>query len=267
MKSSSPLAVRPNLPDGDVPPLTHCDRNGTPYARLAGVEDEIRRARASPPGEWNLGKMGSETLVHLIRFVRSNSGSDDLLGLLFEQLGRRAARIVGDFAKGFSETDTDEIEGKVSLRVVELVLAETPARKSEYLEVLFRRVVKGLTLNEVESREDHPRLQQFAVLPENADAFSTGTDQSAAVPDDGPGPEEIVSREEVRELVRTNLAAVTDPRHREAVVLCYLQEWPVTDKNPETPTLCTHFEKADRQIRNWMKAALNEMREAIGENP
>jgi hypothetical protein len=61
------------------------------------------------------------------------------------------------------------------------------------------------------------------------------------------------------------LAAVSDPRHREAVMLHHLHGWPITDKDPETPTLCKHFDMTARQIQNWIRTAFDEMRAAVGE--
>lgn len=166
-------------------------------------------------------------------------------------------------AKGFDPTTTDEIVVKVGQDVVALVLTKSPTRQSEFLEVAFRVVVKRRTINEVQKRQQHPR--QHHLVPADGDA-----NPLESLADDGPNPEEdAITREQAAltpKLIRKALNAIRDPRHREAVVLHHLQGWPITDKSPETPTLCTHFGKCARQIQNWMATAFAEMRAALGED-
>jgi DNA-directed RNA polymerase specialized sigma24 family protein len=171
---------------------------------------------------------------------------------------------VSDNAKGFFRSVRDEITEHVSLKVVELVLEEAPTRKGEFLEVGFRRVVKGLTLNEVEKRRGEPCPHQFSPLAD--DPENTG-DCSAELADRGPGPEEVVQTRERCQLIRAKIGSITDRRHREAVILHHLQGWPITDQDPTTPTLTKHFGVTDRTIRNWMRQALAEIRKALGEEP
>ncbi len=260
----SPTTEADPPPEGVPAPLTCSAKDGRPYVRRPDVEDQIRTALAAAPSSWNPRKLRSETLVHLVRCIRWRDGSEGDIGRLVDQIGRRVAVIVGDNAKGFPESVRDEIVEHVSHCVLKLLLAETPTRKSEFLEINFRQVVKGLTLNEVTKRIEEPSLQQFA--PTSDDPENTG-DQGAEFPDDGPGPDEIAQTRELCQLVRARLDAVTDPRHREAVILRYVQEWPITDQDPNTPTLTKHFGISARQIQNWINQALAQIRTAIGEEP
>jgi hypothetical protein len=65
--------------------------------------------------------------------------------------------------------------------------------------------------------------------------------------------------------MRKAYAAVKDRRHLEAVVLRHVHDWPITDKDPDTPTLAKRYGKSGRQIQNWISDALEAMRTAIGE--
>jgi DNA-directed RNA polymerase specialized sigma24 family protein len=243
------------------PPLTKTTAAGKPYVRRQDVTAEIAQLLVTGTSSWTPDGLASETLVHLIRVLWKRGDEENLLGRFVHRLGRHIGRIAKDVAKGFDPTTTDEIVLNVGKDVVTLVFAESATRQSEFLEVAFRVAVKRRTLNEVQKRKNHPRQRQLA----SADGETNPLKSKA---DNGPTPEEIVIAAEESELgperIRKGLAAITDPRHREAVVLHYLRGWPITDKNPETPTLCKRFGKSARQIQNWMNDAFDEMRAALG---
>lgn len=264
MSSTPPPPSEADPPLGEPAPLTCNAKDGKLYVRHADVQEEMRKALAAEATSWALECLKSETLVHLIRSLRWRDEMANVLGRLFDQLGRRVAVIVGDYSKGFPQSVRKEIIEHVSHKVLVLVLAEAPTRKSEFLEIEFKRVVKGLTLNEVEKRTQQPRPHQFTPIaddPENAG------DRSSELADEGPGPEEIARKREACQLIRTNINSITNPRHREAVILHYFEGWPITDQDPTIPTLSNHFGVSDRQIRNWMRKAEDEIRKAIGEEP
>lgn len=261
--SSTPHSLQePDPSSRDPRPLTQSARDGRRYIRHEDVEDEIRTALAAEPASWAPGSLKNETLVHLIRSLRWRDEMANILGRLFDQLGRRVVVIVGDYSKGFPKSVREEIHEHVSHEVVKLVLAETPTRKSDFLEVEFKKVVKGLTLNEADKRRRQPRPHQFMPVANDPDSLA---DQGTELPDDGPGPEEIAESREVNDLLRAKIDSIADPRHREAVVLYYLQGWPITDQDPTKPTLCNYFHISERQIRNWIQRALAEMRKAMGD--
>ena len=240
------------------PPLTHADANGKPYVRSDVVSGEIAEALGTDVSTWPSAKLRSETLVHLIRVLCGTGGEESQLGPLVQKLGTHIAQIAKDFAKGFDRTTTEEIVVNVGKDVIALVLSESPTRQSEFLEVNFRVAVKRRTLNEVEKRQHYPRKRELVAVEGKANPLES-------VADDGPTPEVSAIQSEARDLVKKGLGAVSDPRHREAVMLHHLQGWPITHKDPETPTLCKHFDMTARQIQNWMRTAFAEMRAAVGE--
>ena len=83
---------------------------------------------------------------------------------------------------------------------------------------------------------------------------------------DGPDPVEqlLAKAEEEAGGALRYLNAVTDPRHREAFILKHLYNWPLKDGPDGAPTLCERFKKSDRQIRNWINTAIEQMRAAHG---
>jgi DNA-directed RNA polymerase specialized sigma24 family protein len=249
-----------------VPPLTCRHRDGTPYVRYADIEEEICCARAADPNTWNAPSLTCEALVHLIRALRKRLGFTDAISRLFDQLGRRVAVITGDYSRGFSQSEREEIAEEVRHRVLLLVLAEAPTPKSEFLEVVFDRAVQGLTINIVRLRRQRPCTQQFAPLVGKDGEDGPGNaDQSAALVDPGPEPEEFVLKEEERALLLEQVERVSDPRHREAVILRFYGGWQIRDDDPTKPTLCKHFGVTAHTINNWIRGALAQIKEATGE--
>jgi hypothetical protein len=226
-----------------VSPLTCSAKDGGKYVRFEDVEGEIAKALAAEPSTWDVEALKSEVLVHLIRVHRWREDMMDVLGRLFDQLGRRVAVIVGDNSKGFSKMVREDLLDRISQKVVELVLIKTPTRTSEFLEIAFRKKVKGLTLNLVESRQSERGVAHFPIQGAAAteDFENKSFDQGVVVVDDGPGPEEIFAREEQREIIWMVLNGLDDPRHREAFILHHFHGWRVKDDNPTNPSLCRKF--------------------------
>jgi hypothetical protein len=257
---------------GLVPRLTFSKEDGTPYTRFPDVENEIARALGYPRAEWlrmleGPGRLSRETLVFLIREV---SDSDrDLCGRLIQQLCKSVVRIAQEWARGFDRITTDELLLKVEIEIIELVLAETPSRQSEFLEIAFADAVKKRTINAVEKRKNSPmplRMQSCGDPSSDKIEIENRADQ---VQDEEPNPEQWTEQQEnkvrLRELIGRAGAAVKDPRHLEAVILHHVRNWPLTSKDQTTPTLARHFGMSGRQIQNWINNALKVMRIAIGE--
>lgn len=257
-----------------VPPLTCSTLDGRPYRRRADVEESILHALERPPAEWPAmasrtgeGHLPDEAVVFLMREIRSNDR--DNLGRLVHELGLRIARIAKRHAQGFDRDTTFEIVEKVEKQVIDLILAETPSRQSEFLEIAFQKAVERRTINAVAKRKQAPLPLRAAPVEAREDDDEEPERLTERVPDERPNPEEIVSEFEDLgrrpELVRKALNAVKDPRHRDAVILRYLRNWPITDQDPNKPTLARHFGVSGRQIRNWLNDALKAMRAAIGD--
>lgn len=254
------------------PPLTQSrKRDGCPYVRHADTEEEVSEALATEPANWKPCDLSSECIVHLIR-TQIGQSDKTVMGRLLEVIMRRTTRIATDNSKGFDQVRTEEIVTKVGEEVIGLILADAPSRKSEFLEISFRLAVKRKTLNLVESKRAEPRQVRLKSPSSDSDD-TTGKSASAGhEPEDpGPGPVDVAIESEELALtgdqIRVGLAAITDERHREAIILHYLHGWPVTDKDSNTPTLENHFRVSDRTIRKWFERAKAEMRFAIGEKP
>jgi hypothetical protein len=257
----------PDPQDRGVTPLTRTAEDRTPYVRFPDVEAETLRALADGPSAWNVKKLKSETLVHLIRVYRWRTEMSDVHGRLFDEIGRRVAVIVRDNAKGFGLVVRDQIQSQIEHSVLALILILTPTRKSDFLEINFRRVVKGLTLNEVTKTNNLP-MQQFALSGGNSgDGESGGGDLSSEIEDDGLSPEDLACIAENRERVRTALNGLTDKRHREAVILRLCEDWPIWRDDSSEATIYKYFggSVTRRQIHNWIKGAMAKLRAAIGE--
>lgn len=268
MSSPSPPSEPIAAPLAGVPRLTCSRVDGKPYERFDDVEKEIARALSRPQAEWETmaderGCLSNEALVFLIRQTLDNSR--DLCGRLLHKLAKRAARIAEHWAQGFDRITTEEIVLQVEMEIVELVLAQSPSRQSEFLEIAFGTAVYRRTINAVEKRKHSP----LPVGVGDANDFDSEPENPAdLVADDGPSPEEVVKQlEDVarrREFIRIASAAVKDRRHLEALILRYVHDWPITGK-PDIPSLARHFGKSGRQIQNWISGALEAMRAAIGE--
>jgi hypothetical protein len=246
--------------------------DGKPYQRRLDVEAEIAAALARSPREWptlieSQAGISNEALVFLAK--RAAKIDRDLCGRLIHELSGRLVKIATRWAQGFDPMTMDEIVLNVEIQIVELVLTETPSRRSDFLEVAFGTAVERRTINAVEKWKKSPEARRETSRNISDDDTDSENDMEL-IADTGAGPEEILARlddERHRtELIRRARAAVKDTRHVEAVILRYVHGWPITDKDPTKPSLERHFEKSGRQIQNWIKSALKMMRIAIGEH-
>jgi hypothetical protein len=168
-----------------------------------------------------------------------------------------------------SKLDIHLIE-KVQIGILELILAKVPSRQSEFLEIAFKKAVTGRTINVVATFKQEAMSGIIDTLQSSEDNSET-EDWAGKFRDKRPGPEEIVLSLEndalEPELIRTARHAVKDRRHWEAVVLHYVQGWPLTSSDPNKPCLERHFGVSARQIHNWITKALESMCSAIGATP
>lgn len=258
-----------------VEPLTKCRMDGRPYVRRADVEEQICQVRVTEPATWpDLAKappgsderLKSETIVHLVRILRKR-GESTIAGQLIEQLISRAAKITMTWAKGFDRTTIEEIVYEVGGRLIEFILAETPTRESEFLEAAFRTAVKRRTLRRVDQLQNQPQTYQFARPTDAGDGSDgTATNPLEATPDREPSPEEVAIAWETSDVLRRCVGAITNPKHREAVILRFFEGWPISPNNETKPSLCSHFGRSARQITNWFAEAYKEVRAAAGDS-
>ena len=267
--SSELIDIRTGLL-AQIPPLTFKDADGNLPQRSETVNNEIATAWAFSHSERRkcLPHLQPETLVFFTRATRYFDR--DFCGELMLQLGKRTARIVKRYVRGLSEIAAEEILMKVDIQVVELVLAEKPSRKSEFLELSFYGAVKQFTLDAVKSYWRSLMGGKRGWIPAGDE---TGTDGEAfrrtieLAPDSGPGPEEIFLDLEDRNLrhrmLRKACRAVADRRHLEAVILHFGHGWPILSKDQRKNDLVSHFQATEDQIKGWLRRAMKVMREAV----
>ena len=243
-----------------VMPLTASKRDGTPYKRFEDVEAQIQVAIASDPLTWQIGKLKSETLVYLARWLWPQ-GNDLVLGRVIDCLGRRIARIARDFLGDFAEPVATELVSEIAQEVNLRIFVTEQTRQSEFLEVAFRMAVQRRVLNAVERYGDRARTEVVASTFERESDDEDDDGLLESFPDGERTPLESAIG---AERIQTALDAVTDKRHREAAILRYCQGWPISDTDADNQTLCSHFGKSPRQIQNWLNRALKEMRAALG---
>lgn len=242
-------------------PLTCCRKTGKAYTRHDGVEAELAAALALSPAEWPDGRWRLETLAHLIR-LRARDNDTTLLGRLTFAFLEQAKPVVDRWSRGFGTADSEEIQIEVANALGDLLMAAVPSRASEYLEIDAATKIKQITLRV--TGKDRPKASCFrSADPDDDGGYSPRVERLVSEDLDPAGHLLAKAEAEVGGPLRL-LNAVTDPRHREAFILSELNGWPLK-KGPEgVPTLCERFDKSDRQIRNWIDKAIEQMRAAHG---
>ncbi len=189
---------------------------------------------------------------------------------MIECLGKRIAQIARDFASGFPPNIAEDLAIEIAEEVNLLIFASTPSRQSEILEVVFRSAIERRAVNK---RSKIKQRLKHEVSESRIQAKDTGEDTNGIIAshsDGKPDPGEIALLAEAQHLrperIRKALAAISNPLHREAVILHHLQGWQISSTASAIPTLSTHFKKSSRQIQNWLKAAMKQMRTALGES-
>ncbi len=242
-------------------PLTCVNRKGEPYTRHEAVEDEIARALGMAHIVWCDHSWRIETLVHLIR-LRLRDNDPHVLGMLTYQFLERVKPIVDRWSRGYGTADSEEIQIAVANELGDLLSKAPPSRTAEYLEIDAATIVKQATLRAI--GPDRPRARDYQSGDRDEDGqYSETIDRLAS---EVPNPEEqlLAKAEEEAGGALRYLNAVSDPRHREAFILRYLYDWPLKDGPDGAPTLCERFKVSDRQIRNWINTAIEQMRAAHG---
>lgn len=270
MDDSPPISTEaePSSMHAALPLTQVTKKDGRPYKRREDIEAQIAEAMAADPSTWDLKQLKSESLVYLIRWLwRKNDQKN--IGRLIDCLGRRIARIAGDYTSGFNPTVADDFGADIACDISDHIFASTPTRQSEFLEISFRQAVERRAINrraKLRYRRRH-EISESILRTVSTEDGEIGI--VAACADDSAGPEEhLLQSEEMRltpERVRAGLSAITDERHREAVVLRFIEGWPMTDDDPAIPTLKSHFSMSVRQIQNWINTAIYQMRSALGE--
>jgi hypothetical protein len=194
----------------------------------------------------------------------------DFCGELMLQLGKRTARIVRRFVRGLSEIAAEEILMKVDIQIVELVLAATPSKQSEFLEVSFAGAVKRLTLDAVKSYRRSLLGGKRGSIP--TDEEGDPLEGARELIDTAQNPEQhVLELEEEsfrQQMLRTAFGVVEDKRALEVVILRFGYGWPIVSKDRRKNDLVSHFGATEPQIRYWISKTVKAMRDALenGEN-
>ena len=261
MNQSSPGQQRHETAQIRAAPLTRFQKNGEPYTRHEAVEDEIASALGMPHTVWCDQSWRIETLVHLIR-LRRRDNDPRVLGMLTYRFHERVKPIVDRWSQGYGTADSEEIQIAVANKLSDLLNETPPSRTAEYLEIDAATVVKQVTLRAI--GPDRPKARDFQSADRNEDGQYTQTVDNLASEAPNPLEQLLAKAEEEAGGALRYLNAVTDPRHREAFILRHLYNWPLKDDPDGAPTLCEKFKISDRQIRNWINTAIEQMRAAHG---
>lgn len=243
-------------------PLTCFQKNGEPYTRHDGVEDEIARALGMPPTAWCEHSWRIETLAHLIR-LRRGDNDPQVFGKLTNRFFERVKPIVDCWSKGYGVADSEEIQIAVANSLGDLLSETPPSRTAEYLEIDAATVVQQVTLRAIGT--NRPKAWKFQSTDRDEDGQYTQTVDRLESESLGPVEQLIAKEDEEAGGTLRFLDAVTDPRHREAFILFHLYNWPLKESRDGAPTLCEKFKMSDRQIRNWINTAIKQIRAAYGD--
>ena len=246
-------------------PLTRSTKDGRPYARPPEVESQLEELlRASAEEQLARARIADkalpkyvkdECLVYLIRESWLADDSARYSDLTAQLLGRCTRSIQRNLrALGVAADDKRDLYGDVIAAMIGAILDEDGA--GEFYQVRFRRALRFLILKVYEK---YARRQERAQCEDSLNAPSGGDDEGQ---ENGVALEERVGwSEDVADdvgqylVLREAIAAIRDPRHREAFVLHYYDDWPIETKDPLDPSISRHFGVTPRTVSNWLRAA------------
>jgi hypothetical protein len=258
MSPRSPTQSQDEEPPGAAP-LTCAYKTGEPYIRHREVEAQIAEALNLPISEWPAREWRLETLVHLIR-LRGRDNDRTVLGKLTLTFLEKAKPAVDRSSRGFGVADTEEIHIKVANKLGDLLMHTVPTRTSEYLEIDAVTVIKQATY--AATGKSRLKASAFSTADRDDDGSYALTVDRLPSEDLDPAAHLLEQEAAAQGGVWRYLNAITDPRHREAFILMKLQGWPLKNGPPGAPTLCERYGMSDRQIRNWIDKAIEQMRAA-----
>jgi len=243
----------------ELRPLTSMSPEGIPYTRFEATEIQIVRMLLLLQSAWILAApdLHAETLVYLIREIHGRD--DELFGLLAAELAKRVWGIGGAFAQGFDLITKEDILWRVEQQIFKLVLAETPSRQSDFLEIAFGRAVERRTNDAVEKHNATTwGLREVLARPDNDDD-DDGDELERSIADSRAGPEEnLLHREE--EAVRRKRywkmrRVVKNPMHLEALRLQICEGYSIEE-------LMACFNATRGKVNYALETAKKQMRDA-----
>ena len=234
--------------------------DGKPRQRPELVENEIadmlplqhaERAAKAPVAR-------NETLIYFIQ--RRDDASAHYYEPFVEEIDKRVADIAERYVRTLRKETGEDIVMKVQDEFRKLILAERASAGTEFLEIAFALAVKKRTLQLVSLYLCSPWSRRVEI-----DAPDAADDEDAEWRlDSRPGPEAELLALERKEFSESALDAITDPRHRKAAILHWLEGWPIVSKDKDGPDLITRFRTTEGRVKRWLKKAMEEMRAALG---
>ncbi|HLH31470.1 MAG TPA: hypothetical protein VKY31_09725 [Terriglobia bacterium] len=242
--------------DSRIPELTSCTPAGKRYKRTVVVLEEIRKMLDTAMDLWlnEAAGLKNETLVFLIQYVRRMDG--DLHGRLMNiLLHARAVPIIEKRASSLPDADRDIIVMEVQMEIYLLLMAETPSRSSEALELAFAQAVRRRTKDAI-GRLNHTPSGQNHVQIRDDDDYGRPNQLALLLQAESP----MVACE----LSLKALDAVEDDEARHAWMLHCWAKLPIHSKNSTEDTVCRRLQVDPRRAKYLVEKAGKIMRAAIG---
>jgi DNA-directed RNA polymerase specialized sigma24 family protein len=251
-------------------PLTRSTKAGTPYVRPSDVESQLNALLNEPAAEQlarvKCTEKGSprflkdECLVYLIREAWLADDSA-LYSELSQQLIRRCTPSIQRTLRllGVAGDDLHDVYGDVITAMITAILGDEGA--GEFYQAKFRRAMRFLAINiHARYEREHERLVTENRLPttrgeEDEDEEDGSLEERVRQP--GDVADDAVQLLEIREA----LAAIRDPRHRQAFVLHHCDDWPIETQDPRAPSVSGHFKVTPRTVNNWLRAVERDLAE------
>jgi hypothetical protein len=238
---------------------------GKEYTKRPDVLDEIQWILPLHHSLWgqHAPKLKSETVVFLMRLVRRTD--EHLFYVFFQELCARIVVIARRWALrcGANKQATEDIVDDAQVKVLKLVLAEQRTRQGDFLEIAFGMAVQSRTVDRFRAHQrstwahlDWIEMKDDVVMDDGIAGLLDLTSN------DGPSPEVIAL---TKDLIEKGLAAVDDPRIRQALLLHFYEEWPIWSNDPDKESVARHFGVTRRQAKRMIEIGLQLMRSAIGE--
>lgn len=263
---------QPMASDGEpvvLEPLIGTNRAGVPYRRLPAVEFQIRSAlplgktdlvaRAKISDKSSQGFLKEECLVYLVRAAYLR-GDADGFNTATELLLRRFVRWAGSGFRNLGVAP-DDIEDQASElgRVAITEITSTDGR-GDFYQVRFWVALKRDLLNVHDHYERQiGRERHYVSLTEPAGGDAETDDGGAVFEEIIGSGEDVGSDVERRLLIAEALAAIHDPRHRQAFVLHHLDDWQIEAKDATDPSISRLFDVTPRTVQNWLRTAESDL--------
>ena len=255
-----------------VQPLTLRDRDGVLYRHTPAVALQIDAALELAPAALlaraTLGAsapdyLSDECLAYLLRAFQ-RGGQTHLVAELGGVLLRRCAPAMRARLRLNNQTLRDDAYDEAVRRLLTRLL-DVSGDKNDYFQVHFADALKSLTIDVFRMyRRQQEKQEQTVPLGGTGDEDGEAEYGIAELPDTTPDPFAQLDQAERRERMRAALAQLPT-EIQGAMVLKYLDGWPIEHSDPFVPTISGRFNKTPRTINNWLRQAKHALAESLGE--